>query len=342
MSESWSLGSGSRGLVTVIVTAYNQGWVLAETLGSVAAQTYRPIECVVVDDGSTDNTPAVVKNFEKRQGKGLSIINHHQSNQGAQAARNAGVQASSGEFIQFLDGDDLLGPSKLQVQVQFLSADGAAEYGVVYGDAKWLHDDGRHVEIGENVGVGPTADILASLLDFGKFNPPFSYLSRRAAVEQCGPWDARLKINDDAEYFLRMACCSAEHGRTFGYVPVMTGLYRQHPRPRTSVQAMTTRVQYTLLILELIEARMNAAGLLTIERRRALARGYRRVAYWASLVDKVRWKESLGHSIRLDSELMPERFVSKYLQRALGVWTSERLLRRVRQVRQRLGMIADH
>ena len=62
-SARWTLGAGERWLVSVVVTAYNQAWVLAETLGSVVAQTYRPLECVIVDDGSSDNTTEVVASF---------------------------------------------------------------------------------------------------------------------------------------------------------------------------------------------------------------------------------------------------------------------------------------
>src|SRR5438067_8688174 len=113
---------GRPGLATVILTAFNQDWVLGQTLASVAAQTYRPLECVIVDDGSTDNTAAVVNEFVQRHSRDLTVKYIYQLNRGAQTARNVGIQASTGEFIQFLDGDDVLEPSKIESQITFLSS----------------------------------------------------------------------------------------------------------------------------------------------------------------------------------------------------------------------------
>ncbi len=320
----------------MIVTAYNQDWVLGETLASVAAQTYRPLECVIVNDGSTDRTSEVIAEFVKAHGDDVSVKPIHQTNQGAQIARNTGVQASSGEFIQFLDGDDLIMPDKLERQIRFLSSVEGSCADVVYGDAQWLHDNGETVERGEKLGLGPAKDIVVSLLGLVRFNPPFSYLSRRVAVERCGGWDRQLRINDDVEYFLRMACRSLEQKKDFAYFPLITGLYRKHRHGRMSDGGMLLRACYGLVIYESIEKLMTTAGLLTPERRRALAGAYYGVSGWASAFDDDIWHRSLVHALRLDPELQPKRFVSRCLQRAVGTWRSEQALRHARTLKQRL------
>src|ERR1700676_3953038 len=116
MQSNWSIGPGESALVSVIVTAYNQECFLAETLESVIGQTYRPIECVIVDDGSGDGTAEIAASYVARSGPNMTFRYIRQQNQGAQAARNNGVTACRGEYIQHLDGDDLLDGDKLRSQ----------------------------------------------------------------------------------------------------------------------------------------------------------------------------------------------------------------------------------
>ncbi len=102
------------GLVSVLIPAYNRASYIANTLDSVCRQSFRPIEVVVVDDGSTDQTVAEIQSWaEQLDDEQFSVVVVQQENQGADAARNAAMHASTGEFIQFLDSDDLLHPDKL-------------------------------------------------------------------------------------------------------------------------------------------------------------------------------------------------------------------------------------
>lgn len=100
-------------LVSVIIPVYNGARFLRAALESVFAQTYRPIEVVVVDDGSVDDSGAIAQSFPEVHYIG-------QTNQGVAAARNHGVEAAHGEFIAFLDQDDLWTPEKLKLQVECL------------------------------------------------------------------------------------------------------------------------------------------------------------------------------------------------------------------------------
>lgn len=112
-------------LVSVIIPAYNYGHLIAETLASLAAQTYTNWECLVIDDGSTDNTAAEVSNFIAAH-PALNIQYKLLNNSGTSAAKNAGIELAKGELIQFLDADDLLSPQKMRIQVAaFLTKDAA-------------------------------------------------------------------------------------------------------------------------------------------------------------------------------------------------------------------------
>lgn len=98
-------------LVSVVVTTYNQAPYIEQALKSVLAQSYQPYEVIVVDDGSTDDTPSRIAAFAER------VIYVRQENQGVAGSRNAGIRRARGEYLAFLDGDDLWEPEKLAVQV---------------------------------------------------------------------------------------------------------------------------------------------------------------------------------------------------------------------------------
>lgn len=100
-------------LVSVIIPVYNCAKYLAEALDSVFAQTYRPLEVIVVDDGSTDGSSDIVRNYPEVQ-------YFYQSNQGVSVARNVALAAAKGEFIAFLDGDDTWKPNKLSIQIEYM------------------------------------------------------------------------------------------------------------------------------------------------------------------------------------------------------------------------------
>src|ERR1044071_1111048 len=107
-----------EGLVSTIIPVFNRSGMLCEAVSSVIAQTYRPIEVLIVDDGSTDETAGVADELADIEAVEIRVI--HQHNTGAGLAREAGRQAASGEFIQYLDSDDLLLPRKFELQVEGL------------------------------------------------------------------------------------------------------------------------------------------------------------------------------------------------------------------------------
>ena len=111
----------SNVLVSIIIPTYNRGWILKDAIESVIAQTVNDVELIVVDDGSTDHTKKILDSYNHR----IKII--HQANKGVSAARNAGITASIGKYIAFLDSDDIWLPEKLSCQVDFFSSNPDAQ-----------------------------------------------------------------------------------------------------------------------------------------------------------------------------------------------------------------------
>src|SRR2546423_1634887 len=106
-------------VVSVVIPTFNYGHFIGETLRSVQGQTLQQWECIVVDDGSTDNTAAVVGEISARDPRVKYL---RQEKRGQQAAKNAGARRAIGQYVQFLDSDDLIEPEKLQYQAAYLDA----------------------------------------------------------------------------------------------------------------------------------------------------------------------------------------------------------------------------
>ena len=120
---------GTESLVSIIVPTFNYDKFIGEALDSVLCQSYQNIECIVIDDGSTDATQKIVIEYQCRDPRIRYI---YQDNMGVSAARNNGLRNAKGEFIQFLDADDLIDSKKIELQLSFLVAH--PEVDVVYGD----------------------------------------------------------------------------------------------------------------------------------------------------------------------------------------------------------------
>lgn len=186
------------GLVTTIIPVYNRPGMLREAVGSVLAQTYRPIEILIVDDGSTDDTPAVADALAAAHPE-IRVI--HQSNRGVGLARETGRLAARGEFIQHLDSDDLLYPRKFELQVAGLQAH--PECGASYGWTESRLPDGSR-EPGTAKRTGERiATMFPAMLAQRWWHTP-TPLYRASVVERAGPW-LPLRNEEDWEYDARIA-----------------------------------------------------------------------------------------------------------------------------------------
>jgi len=182
-------------LISCIVPVYNGEVYLDETLDSIFAQTYSPIEVIVVDDGSTDGTADLI-------GKRRDEITYlHQENQGPGAARNFGIKKAAGDFLAFLDADDLWSPEKLSMQMAAFDAQPELEVCVTRIQNFWIEGLEEDRERFKN---HPISQPLPG------YGFPTS-LIRRRAFDTIGLIDETLKTGEDSDWFMRMmeAACPA-------------------------------------------------------------------------------------------------------------------------------------
>jgi len=190
-------------LVSILIPAFNAAPWIAQTLDSALAQTWPQIEILVVDDGSTDNTLDIARSYKN---KSLRVIS--QPNAGAAAARNTGLRAALGDYIQFLDADDLLAPDKIERQMLALAEAPANSI----ASSPW----GRFENAPEQAVFTPeenwrdSAPVDWLCLNFAGrgMMPPAAWLVPRRLIAATGPWDERLSLNDDGEYFCRVLLAS--------------------------------------------------------------------------------------------------------------------------------------
>ncbi len=183
-------------LVSIVVPNYNYGQFVCEAVESALAQSYKAIEVIVVDDGSTDDSAKKLQRFGPR----IQVIS--QSNQGLSAARNRGMQASRGELIAFLDADDLFHSGKISEQVSYL----------------YRHEQVSLLATGVEQGEAPTWAGLSSRCDLSRSVPltrndlilrtqflPSSVIMRTAVFRELGGFNPVLQAFEDREYWIRIA-----------------------------------------------------------------------------------------------------------------------------------------
>jgi glycosyltransferase involved in cell wall biosynthesis len=201
----------TRDLVTTIIPVFNRAAMLRDAVASVLAQTYRPIEIVIVDDGSTDDTARVAG--ELADGDVVRVI--HQANGGVGAARETGRLAARGEFIQHLDSDDVLLPSKFARQVAGLRAN--PDCGASYGWTRWPGQPHPAKRTGERI------EMMFPAMLQSRFWETTSPLYRRDLIDRAGAW-LPLRMEEDWEYDARIAAL----GVKLDYVADWVSEIRRH------------------------------------------------------------------------------------------------------------------
>ena len=187
-------------IVSVIIPAYNTGEYVADAINSVIRQTLLNTEIIVVDDGSTDNTIGMIKNIDDPR---IRLI--EADHQGASAARNRGLNEATGEYIQFLDSDDILSPDKIEMQLEVLLR---ANDKKTIASCAWL-------KFGNNIDeaelrpetvwtVEDPVEWLVCSLSGGGMMQPGVWLAHRDLLQAAGPWDESLSLHDDGEFFTRV------------------------------------------------------------------------------------------------------------------------------------------
>lgn len=202
--KAWMSADFEYGLVSVIIPTYNRAAFLSKLFNNLYDLTYRPIEIIIVDDGSSDATPSIVKNelFPQYYHTDFQTHYYRQKNKGASSARNSGLFHSKGEFIQFLDSDDRLLPQKLSVQVKYLRNHPDIHY--VYCNTVQIGSTGKfNAIIGKPMDKEKVAMNIA-LHHWHTTGP----LYRRSVCRKAGPWDEALKASQDWDYAARVKAVS--------------------------------------------------------------------------------------------------------------------------------------
>lgn len=229
----------AKPLVSVIVPVYNGARFLAATLQSILDQDYRPLELIVVDDGSTDQSGEIAKSFSE-------VRYFHQENAGVATARNTGLAAARGEFVAFLDADDLWEPHKLTLQVEYHDTHPETDYSFVRlinflepGIEKpwWLRDD--QLEVGQ-----PEYS-------------PVTMLAHRSVFDRVGLFDVSFKVGEDTDWFSR----AKDVGLNVGFISDV-GVRRRIHDANLSYEKPSIRLHVLAKILKasIDRKRQQAAG----------------------------------------------------------------------------------
>ncbi len=295
--------------ISVIVPAYNADRTILETIASVQKQTLSDFELIVINDGSTDRTLELLSTVKDPR---LKVFSY--KNGGLPVARNRGISHANGEFIAFLDADDLWTPDKLELQVAALHQH--PEAGVAYSWTCNMGDNGESFHAGEPVFF--EGNVYAQLL-VGNFlangsNP----LICKQAIESVGEFDPALKSYEDWDFYLRLAA-----RWPFVVVPKPQILYRQ------SSGGMSSKIEvmekYGLIVLE--RAFQSAPPEFQCLKNQSLATMYHYLTGMSlARVTNADEVKKAGQKLQKAIRLYPQTLLNRTTQRYLMKWLLMQLL----------------
>jgi glycosyltransferase involved in cell wall biosynthesis len=217
--------------VSLVIPTFNRTGLLVELLDSIRAQAWRPVEVIVVDDASTDNTEQAVRTFAARcsRAEGIDVRYVRQAaRRGAPAARNRGISVASGGGLMFVDSDDTLAPAGLiDLATHLFQSD---SYNYVYG--RVILTDGRLKALPKIAPVGAPFSMDAAVDVAGYHWHTMGALYRRSCIDRIGPWNEALTGSQDWEYQARVKL-SGDRGE---FVDTLVGYWRQHDSGRVGAR----------------------------------------------------------------------------------------------------------
>jgi len=191
-------------LVSILIPAYNAEKLIEHTIRSAISQTWERKEIIIVDDGSTDGTAEVARRFSSKE---VAVVSAKR--QGASAARNHALQLSQGDYIQWLDADDLLAPDKIERQLAALRETDSKRILLSSPWAHFRYRTSRACFVRNSLwqDLSPVEWLLRKLGENVHMQTA-TWLVSRELAEDAGPWDTRLTYDDDGEYFCRVLLAS--------------------------------------------------------------------------------------------------------------------------------------
>jgi glycosyltransferase involved in cell wall biosynthesis len=228
--------------VSIIIPLYNAERYISETLDSVLAQTYQNWECLIIDDGSKDSSRDIVLDYCKNDSR---IQYHWQVNAGASSARNMGVELSKGQYIQYLDADDLLLPDKIKKMLE--ESKKLDENGILYSNMILGKENNIHKEIPMNFSLNLGSNVTFDqtyrryALDFGITAACFLFPRK---ILELVVWDVSLGPAEDWDYFLQIL----NKGYYFRFLPETFVIYRNTSASYSKNIAKSLKSQYKVLV----------------------------------------------------------------------------------------------
>lgn len=284
-------------LVSIIIPCFNAERWVREAIDSCLQQTYPCLEIIVIDDGSTDGSLEIIKEFQG------AITWETGVNRGGNHARNRGFALSSGEYIQYLDSDDYLLPDKIAQQLHFLEQ---IQADIVYGDVRYQHHSIGGEVYQENAtfwGIaGEHEDFLESLLAYGCL-PPMAYLIRRQVITNSLGWDESLAGGQDRDFLLSLMI-NNPHLRV-KYQPKVGAIYRRYGNVTVSTSSKPRLVQSFCRVLAKAELSLQESDRLSSRYIKALATCYYRMSQ--------EYKEDISSSLY-------QYIIKKYLSLLSILW----------------------
>jgi glycosyltransferase involved in cell wall biosynthesis len=214
-------------LVSILIPAYNAEEFIAASIRSAIVQTWPRKEIIVVDDGSTDGTADVARRFASKE---VAVVS--KQNEGAAATRNHAFALSQGDYVQWLDADDLLAPDKIERQLAALR-EGDSKWTLLsssWGHFRYRTESARFVPTSLWEDLTPLEWLIRKMGGDDQHMQTATWLTSRELAEAVGPWDTRLHFDDDGEYFSRALLSSK--GTLF--VPEARVYYRETSSGRVS------------------------------------------------------------------------------------------------------------
>lgn len=285
-------------LVSVIIPAYNAEKTILETIESLQEQTLSDFEIIVINDGSTDRTIELLSALSDPR---LKVFSYE--NGGLPTARNRGISHATGEFISFIDADDLWTSDKLQAQIEALQVH--PEAGVAYSWTAFINESSQFLYAWEPIYF--EGDIYPEILLQNFISSGSNILVRKQFIEQAGLFDPSLKSAEDWDYYIRLAALCP-----FVVVPKYQILYRR------SSQSMTSKVDVMeKYILQVIERAFQQAPVnLKPLKKQSLARTYKYLSQlcMAHISDQKGIKQASQKFIQA-VQLYPQLLLEKSSQR---------------------------
>jgi glycosyltransferase involved in cell wall biosynthesis len=323
-------------LVSTIIPTYNRAPLLVRALDSVAAQGYRPIEAVIIDDGSTDNTVEVVRERTPfLQSRGVEVLFHQQQNQRAPKARNVGMKMARGSIFAFLDSDDLWLPEFLQTVVRLL--DQHPDCGMAFSGILGIdYDDRVFAERKMYIDPEPVEGVLRE-----PFNRIIRYMPtqtsgvvvRRSVIEDVGDFDLSLPVVEDWDLWYRI-------GKRYDMAYTVRALAcnRQHPDnlPKTDTLALSGNIKMNLRHLpdvsdpfsrDVLTARLHKQ--ITLLQEQIMREGKQANGYAPLLENDLSpetWRFKLGTLMRDQPQWVGQMYA--YVIRALGEYQRSEWVKR--------------